>query len=199
MDFQTAAKFGSYISKEYAADFFGLIASYHDISASEAASRLNMHIKTAQDFLEGLAGMEILKKEEVYEGKRPYFRYSLKKRKITIEIDFASFHDEGNTKGRLGKKIREKKNSGAKFTSAGSGSHLSNVVIWTGDGRNMKERRINLTVPQGKFLYHLPFPGAEPMSIADIIKKAGVGSDFQSEILDITALLEEYGIIESRI
>ncbi len=63
MDFKTAAQLGTYLSKDYAREFFRLLVSYQDISASEAASRLGLHIKTAQDFLEGLTGIGILRRE----------------------------------------------------------------------------------------------------------------------------------------
>ena len=62
MDFNTASKLSSLISKDYAEDFFKLLVMYQDISASEAASRLNLHTKTAQDFLEGLDSFGIVSK-----------------------------------------------------------------------------------------------------------------------------------------
>ena len=70
------------IAKDYAELFFKLLVTYTDISASEAASRLNIHIKTAQDFLEGLEGFGICTKKEVVERKRPYFRYTLKQKQL---------------------------------------------------------------------------------------------------------------------
>jgi len=70
------------------------------------------------------------------------------------------------------------------------------VVIWTGKGRERKERKISLTLPQGKLLYHLPFPNAEPLSIAAIMHKAGVDGALLPEILDIVGLLERYEVIE---
>ena len=78
MDFQTAALISTYLSKDYAEDFFRLLVNYQDISASEAASRLSIHIRTAQDFLDGLANLGIVEKTEVHEKKRPYFRYNLR-------------------------------------------------------------------------------------------------------------------------
>lgn len=54
MDFETAAKLGAYFSKDYAEELFRLLVNYKDISASEAASRLNLHIQTVQDFLEAM-------------------------------------------------------------------------------------------------------------------------------------------------
>ena len=49
---------------------------------------------------------------------------------------------------------------------------------------------------QGKFLYHLPFPSAQSLSINDIMKKAEVKESFTSEIIDIVELLEEHQVID---
>src|SRR5512136_2181269 len=87
MDFRTAARYASLLSKDYAEDVFALLVNYQAISASEVAARLNLHIKTAQDFLESLAQLGILSKEEVFEKKRPYYRYALRQGRILIDID----------------------------------------------------------------------------------------------------------------
>ena len=195
MDFKSSSKLGFYISKDYAEDFFRLLVNYKDISASEAASRLNLHIQTAQDFLEAMASLDILAKREVYEKKRPYFRYSLKKKKIVMEIDLASLLSEKQPEGKLSKKIRENQDAGARFTTARYDPYFSSVVIWIGEGREREEKKINLTIPQGKFLYKLPFPTAEFQAISHIMQEAGVDKAYSPEILDIVELLEKYGII----
>ena len=196
MDFKQAAILGSYLSKDYAEELFRLLVTYQDISASEAASRLNLHIKTVQDFLEGMASLDILLKKEVFEKKRPYYRYALKTNIIDMKIDLKSlFSFEVETAAPL-RKIREKSNAGARFSTSRDGQYISNVAMWIGQGRNRKERRINLSIPQGKFLFHLPFPSAEYMEIGDIMKKAGVADTHQSEIHDIVNELIEYGVIE---
>jgi len=195
MDFKTAAQLGSYISKDYAEDFFELLVNYQDISASEAASHLGLHIRTAQDFLEGLASLDILHKEEVYEKKRPYYRYSLKTQRITMDIDLSQIRKE-RSQGDLSQRLREKANAGVNFTLARGGETISHISLWTGDGRDRKERRISLTTPQGMFLFHLPFPNAEFLSVGDIMKKAGVEDALAPEILDIVELLARYDVIE---
>ena len=198
MDFKEAAKLGSCLSKDYAEDLFRLLATYESISASEAGSRVNIHIKTTQDFLEDLYGLGILDREEVYEGKRPYFRYRLKVKQLSIEINLEPFsQNEPVTDTRLKLKIREKKNIGARFTTSRSNDYISNVVIWTGEGRSRTERKINLSMPQGKFLFHLPFPTAEPLSISEIMKNAEIDEVNIPEIVDIVNVLIEFGVIES--
>jgi len=195
MDFATAAKLGTYISKDYARDMFVLLARYRDISASEAASRLGLHIRTAQDFLEAMESLGILSKEEVYEKKRPYYRYTLTRSKITMDIDLTEMTRNADEEGASGV-IREMKNSGAMFTTARGGSRISSVTIWTGEGRGRKERRINLTNAQGSFLFHLPFPNADPMSTDAIMEKTGMDEIYLPEIKDLVDLLVEGGVIE---
>jgi len=199
MDFKRAAILGSYISKDYAEDLFRLLATYRDISASEAASRMDMHIKTVQDFFEAMASLDILIKKEVFEKKRPYYRYALKTDKINMEIDLTPLlGKKEKPQGKLAQMIRERKNTGVRFTTARNNQYISSVIIWTGEGRERSERRINLSIPQGKFMFNLPFPSAEHMSIAAIIEKAEVEETNTSEILDIVDVFIQYRVIETR-
>ncbi len=196
MNFKQAAILGSYISKDYAEDLFRLLATYTSISASEAASRLNLHIKTVQDFLEAMADLGILEKEEVFEKKRPYFRYVLKVSKISMEVDLSQLFPTGQQAEEPGLRIRERKNAGVRFTTSRNNQYISSVTIWLGKGRERTERRINLSIPQGKFLFHLPFPSAECLSVKQIMKKAEVDTGHTSEILDIVNALIELKVIE---
>jgi len=199
MDFKQAAILGSFISKDYTEDLFRLLATYTSISASEAASRLDLHIKTVQDFLEAMSTLGFLEKEEVYEKKRPYFRYTLKTNKISMDIDLDPLFPEATADDSTALSIRERKNAGARFTTSRNNQYISNVVIWIGQGRERTERRINLTISQGQFLFHLPFPSAEFQSIGEIMKKAEVNSADLSEILDIVDALIEFGVIETKV
>jgi len=196
MDFKQATILGSFISKDYAEDLFRLLATYSSISASEAASRLNLHIKTVQDFMEAMYDLGILDREEVYEKKRPYYRYKLKVKKIAMELDLSALYPKEDSDDRTTMKIREKKNAGVRFTTSRDNQYISNIAIWTGQGRDRTERKINLSIPQGRFLFHLPFPSAGFLSITEIMKKAEVGQANTSEILDIVDALIELEVIE---
>lgn len=184
MDFKKAAKISSFLAKDYAENIFRLIMAYQDISASEAASRLGIHIRTVQDFLETMAEFDIIDKKEVFEKKRPYFRYALKKDKIEICINLEEEFGKNDT-NPSNFKIKEASNSGAKFSVARNGEYFSAVTIWIGEGRAIKERKINLTMAQGQFLYYLPFPDADPLSIDQIMEKGNISEMNRSEILDI--------------
>ncbi|MBT3320803.1 MAG: hypothetical protein HN392_00805 [Anaerolineae bacterium] len=197
MNFKEAAQLGNYLAKDYAEDFFALLVNYQNISASESASRLGLHIRTAQDFLEAMTRLEILRKEEVYEKKRPYFRYTLQRERIQMDIDLTKIQQKQRPED-LTRQIREKADAGANFSLARGGEYISHVSLWTGSGRDRKERKISLTRPQGLFLYHLPFPNADALPVADIIRKANVDEELAPEILDIIQLLEKYQVIETK-
>lgn len=196
MDFQEASRLGSLISKEYAPDFMRLLVSYSDISASEAAARLGLHIKTAQDFLEGLHGQGIVSKKEVFERKRPYFRYSLARRHITIDVDLGELYDEAAGRKTLGWRVREKKNSGVLFKTAPKSRRISSVTLFTGTGRSRREKKLSLTESQGLFLFHLPFPTEPYRAVGEIIGTSGIDVAHIPEILDIVGILDRHGIIE---
>jgi hypothetical protein len=196
MDFQDARKLGACLAKDYAEDAFRLLVNYADVSASELASRLNLHIRTAQDFLETLQGIGVLNREEVYERKRPYFRYSLASQSLTLDIDLASLFRDDSGKDWFDQSIRERKGNGAKFATARTGGQIATVSIWTGRARDASERRLNLTSPQGRFLYHLPFPTGEPLSILEIMSRAGLGDEHRAEIADLVTLLEQSRVVE---
>jgi len=195
MDFRTAARLGSLLAKDYAEDVFDLLVNYRAISASEVAARLDLHIKTAQDFLEGLAELGILSKEEVLEKKRPYFRYVLEQERIAFDLDLMQVRRPPSAESLL-LRIRERENAGARFSVARSDDFITAVTIWTGQGRERQERRIKLTVPQGKFLFHLPFPRAEALTVAEIMRKAGVEETLSPEVLDLVQLLDKYAVLE---
>jgi hypothetical protein len=200
MDFKEAARLGSCLSKDYAEDIFALLATYRSISSSEAASRIKMHIKTVQDFLEELHSLGLVGREEAFEGKRPYYRYSLRVNEISFNLDLNYlFPKDESEDSRLAVRIREAQNAKARFTVSRSNDYISSVVIWTGEGRSREERKINLSIPQGRFLFHLPFPTAAPESIKAILSKAGIDGNNTPEILDIVDALAELGIIEIQI
>jgi len=193
--FKDSQKLAAVLSKEYTQDFLRLLLIYRDISASEAAARLNLHIKTAQDFLEVLEGAGIVEKHEAAEKKRPYFRYALKKKQIQITVDLETLYDPHEHISKKNWRIRERKNSGVLFKE-GRDERISAVFIFQGEGRARTERRLSLTDCQGRFLFHLPFPTGTPLEIYEICKKAGLGDGCLPEIIDLVEMLQEYGILE---
>lgn len=195
-DFEKVKLFGAFISKEYSKELLRLLYLYKDISASEAASRVGMHIKTVQEFFDTLYEIGLIEKREVYESKRPYFRYSFNSDTINISVDVKSLVSGNNEPKNSELFIREKKNANVRFTTARNKLFFSSVSVWIGQGRETTEKKVSLTIPQGKFLFNLPFPNADFLSIPEIMKRADVPEEHKSEIIDIVNLLAEHGVIE---
>lgn len=195
MDFATAARYATVLSKSYAKEVFALLVNYQAISASEVATRLNLHINTAQDFLESMESLGIVSKEEVLEKKRPYYRYMLIQPRITLDIDLMQVKQKP-APDNLSVRIREHKNVRARFTVARSDKYITSVTIWSGSGRDREERKVKLTTLQGRFLYHLPFPKTEPLSVTEIMQKANIEQEHANEILDLVQFLMAHSVIE---
>jgi len=193
--FDQSRRLAAFLSKEYSKDFITLLVMYKDISASEAASRLNLHIKTTQDFLEGLEKAGILSRREASEGKRPYFRYTLKEKTIHITFDLEGLYNrQAHVSGAVWM-IKERNNSGALFKE-GRGERISAIHVFEGSGRSREEQRYSLTECQGRFLFHLPFPTEPPSPVMDIMHKANLGEDCLPEIMDLVDILLEKKVIK---
>ena len=182
------------LSREYASDFLKLLINYKSISASEAASRLEIHIRTAQDFLDGLVEAGIVEKKIHREDKRPYFRYQILNHELDIKLNLNEFRDP-ELYHFPDLMIREAKGSGAIFTE-GKNNSFRAITLFEGRGRSRKEKRISLTQCQGRFLFHLPFPTQDFMLIKKILERSGLEESFLSEISDIVRLLKEESVIE---
>jgi hypothetical protein len=194
--FENISKLSYLLSKDYARGILSLLASYNSISSSVAASHLDIHIKTAQDFLEGMFEIGILSREEVRDGKRPYYQYFLAQRKHTIELDFDALVEPFDINKVLDAKIREKSDNAAAFHTSSKSGEISAVTLYEGKGRFRKERKILLTADQGRFLFHIPFPTENLLSIREIIQKAGIGIKSASELADIFSILDRAGALE---
>jgi len=215
-DFETAAALGSLLARDYSRPMFELLVTYRDLAASEAASRLNLHIRTVQDYLDALTDLGIATKTEVREGKRPYYRYSLAEQKLTVALDLGRLTARSDIGDGLARRIRERAGSGADFVPARGANRISSVSYWervanaaggaekaaggNGSGRGARgrrQRRLRLTEAQGAFLYHLPFPGADAASVAEIMRQAGVDKAQAPEVEDVVGVLVEAGVVES--
>lgn len=196
MEYQKLYELANLLARSFSGEILRMISIYPDISSSEAASRLDIHIQTAQDFLEGMVGTGLAEKVEVMEGKRPYFRYRLKKRRIDISYNLDDLVGKQDEKEWFSRGIREKRNSGAIFKVGNRQDEIASVTIFEGEGRRRRERKINITRNQGRFLFHLPFPNAKPETIMAIMEKSSIQASHTQEVIDLLSYLIEKDIIE---
>ena len=194
----TITTLGVLLSKKYGKDLFKLLKVYKDISASEASSRLGLHVQTVQEFLEATANIGLTEKKEVIEKKRPYFRYTLVMSEMNLKFDINELLDEreANEIRSNSVLIREMRNSNSHFTTARGGNFFSAISATVGSGRDRTQKRINLTNAQGKFLFHLPFPDAKPLTVEQVMNEAGLDKENKPEIDDIVDELVTLEVIE---
>jgi len=183
------------LAKNYAADILRLLRLYESISASEAASRLGLHIKTAQDILDGLALCNFVNKMAITQGKRPYYRYFLIHTRVQFGFDIESLLDKPKLEDLRTKKFREQKNSGVIFNTSPKEDRIVSFVSVTGTGRKKTQQKFLLTQMQGRFLYSFPFPTELFLSVAEICSKAKIEDKYMDEILDIVDVLLMKNII----
>jgi predicted DNA-binding protein (UPF0251 family) len=183
------------IAREYAEGMFRLLSDYDGISASEAASRLDIHIRTAQDFLESLLSLGLVSKTEVLESRKPFFRYSIAEPKVELNFDLRSLSTKKELNISTGHLLIEKNNEAVSLNYSEKEQRITAITRLSGRGRDKKLRRISLTPVQGKFLYYLPFPTAKPESIDSLMLKAGLPETCLPEIYDIIGILLEFDAI----
>ena len=186
-----------WLAKSYASDILRLLRLYESISASEAASRLGLHIKTAQDILDGFARADFVSKLEIFQGKRPYYRYFLVHKRVQFGFDTDVLFDKQKLAKLQDSKFRERKNSGAIFTTAPKEDRIVSFTSVTGSGRHKQQRKFLLTKAQGRFLFFLPFPTETPLFVKDICVKAGIEEKHFEETLDIVDVLLSERIVIS--
>ncbi len=196
MDFNRFSDLSNYFSKDYSGKAIRLLLISKALSATEIASRLNLHIKTVQDFLEGLVKFNIAEKEEILEGRRPFYRYSLCKSRMDISIDFNELFSEEEYLNLANCRIRELQNEDVQFHVRRNNDYITAVSIYEGDGRKKKEWKINLTRAQGRFLFNLPFPTAEPEKIKQLMAESGISPEDENEVLDLIKTLIDKKVIE---
>lgn len=196
MDFETVRLTATLLSKPFAHDFMAIIAAYQSVSAAQVASRLGLHIKTAQDFLEQWHQLGYLQRQLVQEGKRPFYRYQLQKNQIEIRFDWQTIAATDTDEALLDCPLRERKNVDVQFTVAGNKQSIAAITIFSGNGRARTEQRWNLTAAQGQFVFHLPFPTAPMLNSRAILTAGGIGKEYYGEILDLVRQLKHFKVIE---
>ncbi len=95
-------------------------------------------------------------------------------KKFTLERDLSELYDSKKHIEELSGKIRERANSGAVFNTSSSNNMISSVSVFIGEERKKVERKFSLTLRQGRFLYNLPFPTADFLSILSIMEKVKI-------------------------
>ncbi len=195
MNLENAIDLCGYLGRDYSEDFFRLLVNYHDISATEAASWLGIQASAAGEFLDGLTRQGVVEKSTHAQGKADHSRYRLLQREIQLSIDLSSKYLCDLAIG-VDRSVRRRDSASSEFVLAKSGDRYLSVTIWKGMGRGRVKREIWLTPAQGNFLFYLPISQSDPVTIEEVMQRAEVGGEHETEILLIVDELAQMRVIE---
>ena len=186
------------IGKEYTGKILNILFQNPYKSASEVAKILNIHIATAQSYLEELEKFNIISFRTHKVGTRPYKEYFPIKSQIKIEIDLNKA-SEINIKNRQyfeKRLIREKKDLNVLYDIKQNESKIIKVYIHDDSERKRIKYSLDLNDIEGKFMWFIPFPSENPCSILDICKKAEINEYNLKHIKDFVEKLYDHNLID---
>ncbi|MFX1294080.1 MAG: hypothetical protein ACFFD2_04380 [Promethearchaeota archaeon] len=191
-------KLSNLIGKEHTDKILHILYKTPNKSASEIAKILNIHIATAQSYLEDLEKFDIVKFRIRKEGIKPYKEYFLIKTKIRIEIDLNELDkvDQKEQEILRRTRIREKKDLKILYEINQEKSIIKRIHFYEDIGRKNIQYSLDLDELEGRFTWFIPFPSAELQTILKICEKAGIYKIHQQKIIELIKKLEEFGLIE---
>lgn len=195
---EKSRKLASLIGKEHTGRILYILYKTPNKSASRIAKILNIHIATAQSYLEDLEKLDIVKSKIKKQGIKPYKEYFLTKTRISIDIDLNELDAEDQEEQEILRrtKIREKKDLKILYETNQEKSIITRIHFYEDLGRKNIQYSLDLDEVEGKFTWFIPFPSADPQTILEIREKAGIYEFYQQKILNLIEKLEEFGLIE---
>ena len=143
------------------------------------AGVLNIHIATAQKYLEALEQSGIISSRDRPSKPRTAKEYSLISPRISIEIDIEALAGAGGGAGGgtpdLGEiMVRERARSDVAFEWDDAGQRITAVLFFRKGLRRRMERKVVLSPDEGRFLWHVPFQSESFRTAQDILGRSGV-------------------------
>ncbi len=190
-------KLAAVLGKEVTGRILAVLAHESYLSASDIASRLHIHIATAQKYLMEMKEAGLVNSRWRRSPTRPTEEYWLSKDKITIEIDLRSDvgrKDMESLANSLTLSLRRDVN--VAIDSDDSKKMVSEILV-LGDGdRPIIGNRIKLDNVEGRFAWHL---AEEPTNVRvmDVVEKAELDSKYLPQIMDLVDKLTNIGAVRS--
>ncbi|PKP55522.1 MAG: hypothetical protein CVT89_08190 [Candidatus Altiarchaeales archaeon HGW-Altiarchaeales-2] len=188
------------LSKEHCIDVVETLYLNGWLTATEIAEDLKIHIATAVKYLTELHEIGIAEKR-TREGKyKDALEYRLINSEINLTLNFEQIIAE-ESKGVIEKagiiKLKEKVRDDIHYEWDDEKQKILKINI-TGAGiRRGIQESIELNTPEGKFLWHTPYPSEEGLSAGQICEKAGIKNPIEiKKMLKFVDILKEKGIIE---
>ncbi len=167
-------------------------------SASELAREMGIHVATAMRKLAELAALGLLEKRS-----RPgsdVLEYRLARSRVDIVLDFDADAKAASRDARRQAEhvfVRERPNPKVLVESDDGARRVQRVLFLTVLRRRTNARKLELSEPEGRFLWHLPYASEAARSVAEICRQAGIENPLVvARLLDFVREMERLGILE---
>ncbi len=186
------------LAREYSVELLQELHLRGWSSASELAREMGIHVATAMRKLAELESLGLLDKR-----RRPgtdIAEYRLTKPRLEIVLDFdrdasAASRDAWRRADRI--VVKEHPNRKLLLESDDQARRVRRILFLKVLRRRTEARAMELSEPEGRFLWALPYASEAGRSVADVCRRAGIESPFQlSRILEFVKELERKGVVE---
>jgi hypothetical protein len=196
MDTPLVRRRAAVLGKGLSMQILGYLSSSPYSMASEIAGHFDIHIATAAKHLSEMEKARLVSHRMRQTGRRPAKEYFLLSDTIKMEVDFSKVAGNQEGPGLPGERIRERANENVAYDWDPERPIIKEIITLGGDGDRKKAERILLDEVEGRFLWHVPFPGGEPRTPTEIAEEAGIGKGDLSRIHLFLDRLLDVGIVE---
>lgn len=155
-------------------------------SASDIARVLDIHVATAQKYLQELKECGVLGTRPRKGVSRPTEEYWVASPRISIDIDFDRLTTREDAEARANQMfVREASGSTAVFESDPKGERITEVLLLEDGERRRIATRMPLGEAEGRFLYQVPPSGQAARSVLDIATRANLPKTSLADCLDL--------------
>ena len=172
----------------------GLVGS----GACVLARVMGIHVATAMRKLAELEGLGLLEKRPRTGGDVIEYRLSAPRVEILLDFD-ADAKTASRDAWRQAERIlvKERPNRKVLLESEDQARRVRRILFLKVLRRRTEARTMELSEPEGRFLWQIPYASETGRSVAEIARRAGIGQALQlARILDFVRELERLGILE---
>ncbi len=186
------------LAREYSIELLQELHARGWSSASELAREMGIHVATAMRKLAELEALGLLEKRP--RAGSDVIEYRLGEPRVEILLDFdadarAASRDAWRQAERI--VVKERPNRKVLLESDDQVRRVRRILFLKVLHRRTEARALELSEPEGRFLWALPYASEAGRSVAEVCRRAGLENALQvSRVLASVKELERLGILE---
>jgi len=190
----------SILGKEHCIDVIETLYIKEWCTATEISEELKIHIATAVSYLSDLHDIGLVERR-IRGGKyKDAYEYSLKSTSINLNLNFKEIVEEegkGITERAGLIKVKEIVSDNVNYEWDDEKQKILKINIVSAGIRRGVQESIELNTLEGRFLWCVPYPSEEGLSVEQICEKAGIKNPIEiKKMLKFVDVLKEKRVIE---